>query len=72
MLFRSQGFTNFYAGFQDIRFTDVQQQGDTGQVTGTVGFVPKGGAEKREKYRFTVIQQDGKLMINDFAQLGPG
>jgi eukaryotic-like serine/threonine-protein kinase len=68
-----QGFASFYAGFQDVRFTDVQQQGDTGQVTGTVGFVPKGGgAEQREKYRFTVIQQNGKLMINDFARIGAG
>jgi serine/threonine protein kinase len=60
-----QGFFNFYAQFEDVRVTDVSAD-DKGQVRGTVRFKKKGGSETREPYRFTVIDQGGKLMIDDF------
>ncbi|MET0236863.1 MAG: serine/threonine-protein kinase [Kibdelosporangium sp.] len=61
-----QAYLDFYAKFDDVRVTDVSQE-DGGQVKGTVRFVPKGGAGgSREPYRFTVVSQGGKLMIDDF------
>jgi serine/threonine protein kinase len=60
-----QSFFDFYAQFEDVKVTDVTDSGN-GQVRGTVRFKKKGGNETREPYRFTVVNQNGKLMIDDF------
>jgi eukaryotic-like serine/threonine-protein kinase len=61
-----QAFFDFYAQFDDVRVQDVSDSGN-GQVRGTVLFSKKnGGADTREPYRFTVINQNGQLMIDDF------
>ncbi|ONI73422.1 serine/threonine protein kinase [Actinosynnema sp. ALI-1.44] len=63
------GYFNFYARMSDVRITDVSDDGK-GNVRGTVRFKFKDGNETREPYRFTVIVQNGKLMIDDFAKAG--
>ncbi|WP_173126989.1 serine/threonine-protein kinase [Kibdelosporangium persicum] len=59
------GYFTFYAQMSDVRITDTNQD-DKGNVRGTVRFKFKDGRETREPYRFTVIVQNGKLMIDDF------
>jgi serine/threonine protein kinase len=67
-----QGFFDFYAQFDDVRVTDVSE-GDNGQVRGTVRFKKKNnGGESRDQYQFTVINQGGKLMIDNFQRLSAG
>ncbi|MBE1467293.1 serine/threonine-protein kinase [Kibdelosporangium phytohabitans] len=62
-------FLTFYGRMSDVRITDVSDD-SKGNVRGTVRFKFKDGGESREPYRFTVIAQNGKLMIDDFAKGG--
>ncbi|MBP2322567.1 serine/threonine protein kinase [Kibdelosporangium banguiense] len=61
-----QGFFDFYARFDDVKIVDVVE-GENGQVRGTVRFTKKnGGGTTSEPYTFTVVNQGGKLMIDNF------
>nr|CEL23580.1 putative serine/threonine protein kinase [Kibdelosporangium sp. MJ126-NF4] len=62
-------YLNFYAKMSDVRINDVSAD-DKGTVRGTVRFTLKDGKETREPYKFTVIVQNGKLMIDDFTKGG--
>ncbi|MCE7005987.1 serine/threonine protein kinase [Kibdelosporangium philippinense] len=59
------GYFSFYAEMEDVRITDVSDDGK-GNVRGTVRFKKKDGSETRDPYRFTVVVVNGKLMIDDF------
>jgi serine/threonine protein kinase len=59
-----ENFTAFYAEMSDVRIHDTSQ--DENSVTGTVRFARKTGEKTDERYKFTIINQGGKLMIDDF------
>jgi serine/threonine protein kinase len=59
-------FVKFYSEMSDVRINDTNQDGKT--VTGTVKFTRKNGDSSNEHYRFTIVKQDDKFLIDDFNQ----
>jgi hypothetical protein len=60
-------YDQFWATIDSVEVRATQVAGN--RVTATIHFTPKSGDVSDDPYTFTVVQQDGKLMIDDFTKL---
>ncbi|MEV4317511.1 serine/threonine-protein kinase [Actinocrispum sp. NPDC049592] len=65
-----KAFFDFYAKFDDVRISDTSQSENT--VTGTLRFHGKDGSEEKPRYKFFLVKQGDKLLIDDWQILSQG
>ncbi|HEY0449575.1 serine/threonine-protein kinase [Actinophytocola sp.] len=65
-----RSYQRFWDTIASVEVLDTQSAGN--RVVATLRYVNKEGAEATEATSFAVIQRDGKLMIDNFVQVGSG
>jgi eukaryotic-like serine/threonine-protein kinase len=64
------GYTKFYAKIASIQVLSTRAEGN--RVSAALRFTSKEGKESTEGYVFVLVENDGKLLIDNFAQTGRG
>jgi serine/threonine protein kinase len=60
-------YNGFWSGLSSVQVTETSAQGN--EVTARIRYVSSGGVESSDTYRIMLVDQGGKLMIDNFQRL---